>query len=173
MGALSKQHNTFLYYLHSALMYQHRSKAQFDVIDLDPYGTAAPFVDAAVQSLSSGGLLCITCTDTAVMAGSNYPEKWWVDKCTYNPFSISCSSQSYSNYGGTPVKAEYSHEAVSLECYTCSTYKSSPSHYTNRHSVSSSTPCLNQPHGTADTLSRSCHSPSTSTLGCGYECMTV
>ncbi|TIA90666.1 hypothetical protein E3P99_01451 [Wallemia hederae] len=78
----------------SALMYQHRSKAQFDVIDLDPYGTAAPFVDAAVQSLSNGGLLCITCTDTAVMAGSNYPEK--------------C----YSNYGGTPVKAEYSHEAA-------------------------------------------------------------
>lgn len=79
----------------SALMYQHRSKAQFDVIDLDPYGTAAPFIDAAVQSLSSGGLLCITCTDTAVMAGTNYPEK--------------C----FSNYGGTPVRAEYTHEAVS------------------------------------------------------------
>lgn len=36
-------------------MYQHRTKSKFDVIDLDPYGTAAPFVDASVQALSSGG----------------------------------------------------------------------------------------------------------------------
>ncbi|TIB76715.1 catalase-domain-containing protein [Wallemia mellicola] len=70
----------------SALMYQHRSGSKFDVVDLDPYGTAAPFVDAAVQCLSSG--------DTAVMAGTNYPEK--------------C----YANYGGTPIRAEYSHEGA-------------------------------------------------------------
>ena len=45
------------------LMYQHRDKAdQFDVIDIDPFGSASIFLDAAVQAVSEGGLLCITCT---------------------------------------------------------------------------------------------------------------
>lgn len=58
-------------------MYEHREKKKnFDVIDLDPYGTAAPFIDAAVQAVADGGLLCVTCTDLAVLAGTNYPEKW-------------------------------------------------------------------------------------------------
>ncbi|KAH7914686.1 tRNA methyltransferase [Hygrophoropsis aurantiaca] len=78
-----------------ALMYNHRTeKTRVDVIDLDPYGTAAPFIDAAVQAVNDGGLLCVTCTDLSVLATTNYPEK--------------C----YSNYGGVPVKAEYCHEAA-------------------------------------------------------------
>ncbi|KAG9318896.1 N2,N2-dimethylguanosine tRNA methyltransferase-domain-containing protein [Chiua virens] len=78
-----------------ALMYNHRTeKTHVDVVDLDPYGTAAPFIDAAVQAINSGGLLCVTCTDMSVLATTNYAEK--------------C----FSNYGGMPVKAEYSHEAA-------------------------------------------------------------
>lgn len=46
-----------------------------DVVDLDPYGTAAPFVDAAIGCIADGGLLAVTCTDLAVLAGSQYPEK--------------------------------------------------------------------------------------------------
>jgi hypothetical protein len=61
----------------STLLYAHREEPdRVDVIDLDPYGTAAPFIDSAVQAVSDGGLLCVTCTDLAVLAGSNYPEKW-------------------------------------------------------------------------------------------------
>ncbi|RDA96157.1 hypothetical protein CP533_1695 [Ophiocordyceps camponoti-saundersi (nom. inval.)] len=68
---------------------------KFDVIDLDPYGTAAPFFDAAVQSVrDDGGLLCITCTDSAVWAGHSYCEK------------------AFALYGGVPVKGPYSHEAA-------------------------------------------------------------
>lgn len=45
------------------LMYQHRDPLeQFDVIDLDPYGSASPFLDPAVQAVADGGLLCVTCT---------------------------------------------------------------------------------------------------------------
>ena len=45
------------------LMYEHREPAKrFDVIDLDPYGTACPFLDSAVQAVADGGLLCVTCT---------------------------------------------------------------------------------------------------------------
>lgn len=48
-------------------------KPRWDVIDLDPYGSAAPFLDAAVQSVESGGMLCVTCTDMAALGGS-HPE---------------------------------------------------------------------------------------------------
>ena len=65
---------------------------KFDVIDLDPYGTAAPFMDASVQALKDGGLLCVTCTDAGVWASNGYPEK--------------C----FALYGGVPVRATYSHE---------------------------------------------------------------
>lgn len=66
---------------------------KYDIIDLDPYGTAAPFLDAAVQAVrDDGGLLCVTCTDSGVWASNGYPEK--------------C----YSLYGGIPVKGWYSHE---------------------------------------------------------------
>ena len=41
---------------YSALMYNHRAeKNRVDVVDLDPYGTAAPFIDAAVQCINDGG----------------------------------------------------------------------------------------------------------------------
>lgn len=39
-------------------------KDQWDIIDLDPYGSAAPFIDAAVQAVRDGGMLCVTCTDS-------------------------------------------------------------------------------------------------------------
>ncbi|KFA67756.1 hypothetical protein S40285_00900 [Stachybotrys chlorohalonatus IBT 40285] len=67
---------------------------QFDVIDLDPYGTAAPFFDAAVQAVrQDGGLLCITCTDSALWAGHSYCEK------------------TFALYGGIPVHGGFTHEA--------------------------------------------------------------
>lgn len=37
-------------------MYNHREeKSRVDVIDLDPYGTAAPFIDPAIQAIKDGG----------------------------------------------------------------------------------------------------------------------
>ena len=57
-------------------MYSHRDpKNRVEVVDLDPYGTAAPYIDAAISCVADGGLMCVTCTDTAVFAGHNYPEK--------------------------------------------------------------------------------------------------
>lgn len=44
--------------IYSTLMYNHREERdRVDVVDLDPYGTAAPFIDAAVQCIKDGGLL--------------------------------------------------------------------------------------------------------------------
>ena len=40
------------------LMYSHTpERNRVDVVDLDPYGTAAPFIDAAVQCITDGGML--------------------------------------------------------------------------------------------------------------------
>ncbi len=37
-------------------MYSRREKRlQVECIDLDPYGTVSPFIDAAVQAVSDGG----------------------------------------------------------------------------------------------------------------------
>ncbi|KAK2018185.1 N2,N2-dimethylguanosine tRNA methyltransferase [Colletotrichum eremochloae] len=66
---------------------------KYDAIDLDPYGTAAPFLDAAVQAVrDDGGLLAVTCTDGSHWAGHCYAEK--------------C----FSLYGGAPIKGLHSHE---------------------------------------------------------------
>lgn len=76
----------------SMLMYEKRGKTErYDVIDLDPYGSPASFLDAAVQAVSEGGLLCVTCTDMAVMAGNS-------------------GETCYSKYGSVSVKAKYCHE---------------------------------------------------------------
>ncbi|KAG9337366.1 hypothetical protein JZ751_028786 [Albula glossodonta] len=76
----------------SMLMYAARGrKERYDIIDLDPYGSPAPFLDAAVQAVSEGGLLCVTCTDMAVMAGN-------------------CGETCYSKYGSVSIKAKYCHE---------------------------------------------------------------
>lgn len=48
----------------SDLMYTHRpERKHVDCVDLDPYGTAAPFIDAAVQCVNDGGssFFCLTC----------------------------------------------------------------------------------------------------------------
>jgi len=70
----------------------HGGSGHYHVVDLDPYGTAAPFLDAAVQAVCNGGLLCVTCTDAGVFASTGYLEK------------------TYSQYGGLPLKGPHAHE---------------------------------------------------------------
>ncbi|MFC7132236.1 MULTISPECIES: tRNA (guanine(26)-N(2))-dimethyltransferase [Salinibaculum] len=42
----------------------------FDVVDVDPFGTPIPFVDAACQGTRN--LLCVTATDTAPLCGAHF-----------------------------------------------------------------------------------------------------
>ena len=58
----------------------------FDIIDLDPFGTPAPFIDAAC--FSTKRLLCITATDTAPLCGAH-------------------KKAGIRNYGAVPLKTEY------------------------------------------------------------------
>eukprot|EP00759_Apiculatamorpha_spiralis_P004084 PhF_6_TR12306/c0_g1_i1/m.19548/K00555/TRMT1, trm1; tRNA (guanine26-N2/guanine27-N2)-dimethyltransferase len=62
-----------------------------DVVDLDPYGSASPFLDAAITCIEEGGMMCVTCTDAAVLCGK-YPET------------------SLAKYGSTALNSDYCHE---------------------------------------------------------------
>lgn len=64
---------------------------RFTVVDLDPYGAPTRFLDGAVQALADGGLLCVTATDMAVLAGGT-PEACYV------------------KYGSIPVRSKACHE---------------------------------------------------------------
>eukprot|EP01133_Synstelium_polycarpum_P008675 gene8675-10187_t len=74
------------------VMYAHRDIGkQFDIIDIDPYGSPSIFIDGAVQSIAEGGLLCVTATDSAVLCG-NHPE--------------AC----FHKYASVPLKGDFCHE---------------------------------------------------------------
>jgi tRNA (guanine26-N2/guanine27-N2)-dimethyltransferase len=64
---------------------------RFDVVDLDPFGTPAPYMDAAVRALRDNGLWCLTATDLAPLCGVH---------------ARACIRK----YGGRPLRTEYCHE---------------------------------------------------------------
>ncbi|MFW9926165.1 MAG: tRNA (guanine(10)-N(2))-dimethyltransferase [Candidatus Thorarchaeota archaeon] len=65
---------------------------RFDFVDVDPFGTPAPYLNAAIQSLSpKGGLLAVTATDMPVLCGV-YPKI------------------ALRRYGGFSVRAPFTHE---------------------------------------------------------------
>ncbi|RLI30971.1 tRNA (guanine(10)-N(2))-dimethyltransferase [Candidatus Bathyarchaeota archaeon] len=66
-------------------------KMRFDVVDLDPFGSPAPYIASSVRALRSGGLLAITATDMAPL-------------CGVHPRAC------LRKYGGLPLRTEYCHE---------------------------------------------------------------
>jgi tRNA (guanine26-N2/guanine27-N2)-dimethyltransferase len=66
-------------------------RKRFDYIDIDPFGSPAPYLDAAIRALRDGGLLALTATDLAPLCGIH--PKACVRK-----------------YGGNPLRTEYCHE---------------------------------------------------------------
>lgn len=66
----------------------------FDVIDLDPYGSAIPFLESSLQVTGDGGLLCVTFTDMAVL-------------CARQPHVC------FYKYGALPLPKKYCHEVRS------------------------------------------------------------
>jgi tRNA (guanine26-N2/guanine27-N2)-dimethyltransferase len=43
---------------------------KYDWIDIDPFGTPAPYLEAALKGLDDGGVLGVAATDTAVLCGA-------------------------------------------------------------------------------------------------------
>jgi tRNA (guanine26-N2/guanine27-N2)-dimethyltransferase len=73
------------------LLTESREK-RFDFVDIDPFGSPAPYLNAAVQSMNpEGGLLAATATDMPVLCGV-YPKV------------------SLRKYGGVSIRAPFVHE---------------------------------------------------------------
>ncbi|MEM2145669.1 MAG: tRNA (guanine(10)-N(2))-dimethyltransferase, partial [Candidatus Jordarchaeaceae archaeon] len=78
------------------------SGKRFDVIDVDPFGSPAPFLDSAVRAIrKDNGLLCLTATDMAPLCGVH------VAACV-------------RKYGGTPLRTMYCHEIAVRLLISCS-----------------------------------------------------
>lgn len=73
-------------------------KEKFHIVDIDPYGTAAPFIEQAILLVRDNGMLLVTCTDAGVLAGSGYPEKCF-------------ALYGGNNFGNTHMGLESNHEA--------------------------------------------------------------
>ena len=54
---------------HDASAYMHEHAGQFDALCLDPCGSVAELLPAAVRCLKIGGLLCASATDLGAMSG--------------------------------------------------------------------------------------------------------
>ena len=76
---------------HDASMFLRMKRGQFDVIDIDPFGTPSPFLDSAGYCAGRNSLLCVTATDTSALCG------------TYKEPCI-------RKYNAKPYKSEYCHE---------------------------------------------------------------
>jgi tRNA (guanine26-N2/guanine27-N2)-dimethyltransferase len=70
-----------------------RPLARFDYTDIDPYGTPAPYIDAAVRATMRDGMIALTATDMAPLCGVN------VRACL-------------RKYGSTSLRTGYSHETA-------------------------------------------------------------
>ena len=64
---------------------------RFDYVDIDPFGSPVPYLDAALRALRNGGLLALTATDMAPLCGVH-------------------PSACVRKYGGKPLRTEYCHE---------------------------------------------------------------
>ena len=54
---------------HDASMFLRLKRGEFDVIDIDPFGTPSPFIDSAGYCARRNSLLCVTATDTSALCG--------------------------------------------------------------------------------------------------------
>jgi tRNA (guanine26-N2/guanine27-N2)-dimethyltransferase len=78
-------------YQHDASMFLRMKRGEFDVIDIDPFGTPSPFLDSAGYCARRNSMMCVTATDTSALCG------------TYEEPCI-------RKYNSKPYKSEYCHE---------------------------------------------------------------
>lgn len=104
-------------------MYSLRTARTVDCVDLDPYGTASPFIDGAVQCVNDGGAsprcLRASLTFSRSALRDMHRHGRTRDKqlsremvCWQSLTALRLTHNSFANYGGIPAKAEYCHEGV-------------------------------------------------------------
>jgi len=66
-------------------------KKRLDIVDIDPFGTPAPYLGSALRAIRNNGLLASTATDLAPLCGVH-------------------AKACIRKYGGRPLRTEYCHE---------------------------------------------------------------
>jgi len=65
------------------LLYEFKREGiRLDYIDIDPFGSPAPFIRSAISNIRDGGVVAVTATDTAPLSGS----RWWAGSRKYDVF---------------------------------------------------------------------------------------
>ncbi len=99
---LVAKHNVLLNALENIISVKHKDanailscnaspKKRFDIVDIDPFGTPAPFLDSAFRAIRNNGLVASTATDLAPLCGVH-------------------AKACVRKYGGRPLRTEYCHE---------------------------------------------------------------
>lgn len=94
--------NTLLNHLEDKVMVEHLDantllslhavkSRRFDIVDIDPFGSPAPYIDSAIRSTTIDGMIAVTATDMPPLCGV-YPEV------------------ALKRYGGLSLRTEYCHE---------------------------------------------------------------
>jgi tRNA (guanine26-N2/guanine27-N2)-dimethyltransferase len=73
---------------------------RFDIIDLDPFGSPAPFFESALRATTDGGIIAATATDMGPLSGAR---------------PTACIRK----YGVTPVRAEFEKELALRALASC------------------------------------------------------
>ncbi len=68
-------------------------RGRFDYVDIDPYGSPSPFIDAAIMATKNHGIIALTATDMAPLCGVN---------------KRACLRK----YGGWPLNGDFCHESA-------------------------------------------------------------
>ncbi len=75
-------------------------RRRFNYVDIDPFGSPAPYIDAAVRAVRNEGLIALTATDMAPLCGVH------PNACV-------------RKYGGKPLRTEYCHELATRLLLGC------------------------------------------------------
>ena len=75
-------------------------RRRFSYIDIDPFGSPAPYIDSAVRALRNGGLIALTATDMAPLCGVH-------------------AKACIRKYGGRPLRTDYCHELAVRLLLSC------------------------------------------------------
>jgi tRNA (guanine26-N2/guanine27-N2)-dimethyltransferase len=68
-------------------------RGRFDYVDIDPYGSPAPFINTAIRSTKNHGIIALTATDMAPLCGVN-------------------KKACLRKYGSWPLQSEFCHETA-------------------------------------------------------------
>jgi tRNA (guanine26-N2/guanine27-N2)-dimethyltransferase len=98
-------------------------KDRFEIVDVDPFGSPAPYLDCVVRAVRNKGLISITATDTAVLCGI-YPK---VSARKY--FGYSLNTEYCHEIGIRLLLGALAHSAMKLDIGIRPLFSHSTRHY--------------------------------------------